>query len=146
MKSLNSLTKVFPITIITVLTVLLASCDILGHVEANVPEDKNFESFLVRDLTAFFATNKDKKVTVEFELLRKAATQVGVAYPKYYAWVKVSENGKLTKQGAVRIAAIEKTGFEVTHFVKDDEIRAEPKMIESIFPAPLCPKILELAK
>ena len=117
-----------------------------GHVEANVPEVQNFDAFLTRDLNTYFNPSSKEKVSVQYELLRKPATQVGVAYPKFYAWVNVLENGKVTLQGAVRMAAMEQTTFEVTNFVTAEAIRAEPTKIESIFPAVLCPKILELAK
>lgn len=117
-----------------------------GHVEANVPEEENFYSYLARDLNDYFGATTNKKISVKFELLRKVATQVGVAYPKFYAWVKVYDGGVLKKQGAVRLAAIEQKVFEVTDFVTAEQIQADPAKIETVFPAALCPKIIELAK
>jgi len=40
---------------------------------------------------------------------------------------------------------MEKTHFEVTHFVNVAEIQKDPKAIERIFPAALCPIILQKA-
>ncbi|HIA51808.1 MAG TPA: hypothetical protein EYN91_06920 [Candidatus Melainabacteria bacterium] len=126
--------------------ITVSVCFAQGHVEANVPESQNFDSYLKRDLNEYFASGNGVKVSVEYELLRKPATQVGVAYPKFYAWVKVFENETLKRQGAVRVAAIDKEQFEITNFVTAETIRRDPKVIETVFPAVLCPKIIELAK
>jgi hypothetical protein len=134
------------ILLIIMLTLLIPACDAFGHVEANVPEESQFTSLLTKDLNAYFETASTKPVSVKFELLRKVATQSGVAYPKFYAWVKVYAEGKLLKQGAVRLAAIDQTSFDVTNFLTAQAIQADPTKIESIFPAALCPRILELAK
>ncbi len=123
-----------------------SACLAQGHIEANVPEGQHFDTYLQRDLDLYFAANAEQGVTVEYELLRKTATQVGVAYPKFYAWVKVFKKKVLEQQGAVRIAAIEQEGFQITDYVPAEKIRSEPKSIETVFPAALCPKILELAK
>lgn len=63
-----------------------------------------------------------------------------MAYPKYYAWVKAGTT-PLPKEGAVRVAAIDQTSFEVTNFVSAEEIRKDPGSIESVFPKLLCPAI-----
>ncbi len=120
--------------------------DVLGHVAANVPEDSEFNKTLTNDLNSYFNTVADKTVNVEFELLRKVATQSGVAYPKFYAWIRVYKSGKLFQQGAARLAAIDQTGFEVTNFLNAEMILSEPTKIESIFPAALCSRIMELAR
>lgn len=120
-------------------------CLAQGHIEANVPGKENFDTYLKRDLNTYFAANADNQITVEYELLRKPPTQVGVAYPKFYAWVRVFKKSVLQQQGAVRIAAIEQEEFQITDFVSAEKIRREPEILESTFPAALCPKIVELA-
>ncbi len=122
-----------------------AVCLAQGHIEANVPEKENFDTYLKRDLNTYFSANADNKIKVEYELLRKPPTQVGVAYPKFYAWVKVLKDNTLQQQGAVRIAAIEQEEFQITDFVSAEKIRREPQILERTFPAALCPKIVELA-
>ena len=73
-------------------------------------------------------------------------TQAGVSYPKYYAWVKIyDEQKKLIDQGAVRVAAEDKTKFEITNFVNLKKIREDSDDLAHTFPAALCPKIVEKA-
>ncbi len=64
-----------------------------SHIDGNVPAPKDFQSFLIRDLQKHFSSLLKKKVRVEYELLRDGPTQVGIAYPKYYAWVKIYGTG-----------------------------------------------------
>ena len=81
---------------------------------------------------------------MSYELLRKGPTQSGVAYPKYYAWVRVHRHDGLL-EGAVRLAAIDDQRFEVTHFLPAQEIVASPG-IESVFPEPLRQTIRDRSK
>src|SRR5205085_2879741 len=100
--------------------------DIQGsHIRANVPDSSDFKSFMVRDLTAHFSGLYGPCI-VEYELLRDEPTQVGVAYPKYYAWVTIASGNGVKREGAARIAAVEKERFDVTNFVESGEIRADP--------------------
>jgi hypothetical protein len=104
--------------VITILLILVNSSTVTcqspmdfiadSHIRANVPDEKDFDNFLRRDLAAHFKELKKKEVVVEYELLRGGPTQSGTAFPKFYAWVRVKENGNLLEEGAVRIAAIEK--------------------------------------
>ncbi len=112
-----------------------------SHIQANVPDSKDFNAFLQRDLNKYFQTGRSGVVQVDFELLRKGPTQTGIAFPKYYAWVLIREGGKESKQGAVRLAAMNKSQFEVTNIVDADAIRRDPHVIESIFPQALCDSI-----
>src|SRR5438045_2576003 len=66
-----------------------------SHIRANVPDEKDFDNFLKRDLAAYFKELKKKDVVVEYELLRNGPTQSGIAFPKFYAWVRVKEDGNL---------------------------------------------------
>lgn len=74
-------------------------------------------------------------------MLRDGPTQAGVAYPKFYVWVRVFEGASVVDQGAVRLAAIEKREFQVTDFLSERTIRADPKVIYRVFPAPVCDRI-----
>ena len=113
-----------------------------SHVEANVPTEAQFDTYMKRDLTAHFCYSK---CNVSYELLRKGATQSGVAYPKFYMWVRFDQDQKAT-EGAARIAAIDKDGFDVTNFMSREEILASPSAVSNIFPAALVPNILQRAK
>jgi len=113
-----------------------------SHIEANVPNRDDFEKFMRRDLGAYFGqTRKRKAVPVEYELLRDGPTQSGVSYPKFYVWVRVAGGKSSEDRGAVRVAAIEKTRFEVTDFVSEEMIRRDPESIFQMFPAQVCEKI-----
>jgi hypothetical protein len=114
-----------------------------SHIEANVPAQKDFHSFLKRDLGAFFrSSNADR---VEYQL-RDGPTQSGIAYPKFYAWVEIFFGSGLLQEGAVRLEPIEKARFEVTHFVSQEDITRDPQVLAPIFPAALIPLILEKAE
>src|SRR6059058_2549398 len=118
-----------------------------SHIRANVPDEKDFDKFLKRDLEQYFKDTMQKTVTVEFELLRKGPTQTGIAYPKFYAWVTIRDGVKVIDQGAVRVAAVEKKHFDVTDFVSEADIKDAPMILDRIFPKPVADKIRErLAK
>jgi hypothetical protein len=106
-----------------------------SYVDANVPEDDKFDRFLKRDLNNYF------RGTVTTELLRQGATQSGVAYPKFYVWVKIYKYKKLADEGAVRVEAVEKKSFRVTNFVSIEQIKKNTKDIYTIFPVLVCEKI-----
>jgi hypothetical protein len=113
-----------------------------SHIEANVPETADFETFMRRDLGAYFAqVRKKKMIPVDFELLRDGPTQSGVSYPKFYAWVRVT-GGKLSEdRGAVRLVAIDKERFEVTDFLSEEMVRRDPEAIYQLFPRQVCERI-----
>lgn len=120
-----------------------------AHIEAHIPEASQFDALLRRDLLAYFqASGLPTAQRVEVDLLRDGPTQSGMAYPKYYAWVRVlgSEGAQPLLQGAVRLAAIDRQSFEVTHFVAAREIRADgTAAIGGVFPEALHPRIRALA-
>ena len=117
-----------------------------NHIDANVPEEAKFSELLNRDLLAYFKANGVATATgVQVRLLRKAPTQSGVAYPKYYAWVQVEDSSTRLAEGAVRLAAIERARFEVTDFVPKNKAKGSRELIESVFPRPLVTEILRLA-
>lgn len=113
-----------------------------SHIRANVPEAKDFDALLRRDVASFFSTRAGKAVRVEYRLLRNQPTQSGVAFPKYYAWVKVFVGDSLFEQGVIRLAAENRERFEVLNYLEASAIRANPVEAASIFPAPLVPTIL----
>ncbi len=112
-----------------------------SYIEGNVVDQPQFDSLMKRDLERYFSKTFGQ-VSVKWEFLRKGPTQTGVAYPKYYLWIKIYYGDELLDEGAVRIAAIEKTGFDITDFVNIKDIRQKSKDIYMIFPKPVCEKIL----
>jgi hypothetical protein len=112
-----------------------------SHIEANVPPAAHFHRLLQRSLRSYFQRKHGKKVTVEHEMLRDGPTQSGVAYPMFYVWVRVFEGQEILEQGAARLAAIERREFQVTHFLSEQAIRADPASIYRVFPASECKKI-----
>lgn len=116
-----------------------------SHIDGNVPEQRDFNHFLQRDLDSYFKSNVNKPVSVSWDLLRHGATQTGISYPKFYAWVKVTHEKKLIDEGAVRLEAINKQAFEVTHFISVSQMRKDPSSIRDVFPAALCDGIQKRA-
>lgn len=117
-----------------------------NHSNANLPSTyEEFTEIVQRDLDSYFSKIENEKVSTSYELLRKQPTQSGIAYPKFYAWVIVSKNNKVIKQGAIRLAAINGTKVDVTDFIQSNVIMAKPKSIESVFPKSLCDGIRQRA-
>jgi len=117
-----------------------------SHIEGNVPDAKKFYQFLRRDISTYL---KEKEPGfsdgLEIELLRDGPTQSGVSYPKYYAWVKFKVGPVLIKQGAVRVAAIDKVRFDVTAFISAAEATRDVQSVKNIFPSLLIADILDRA-
>ena len=113
-----------------------------AHIDANLPEtlDK-FNQILTRDLNAYFTQKLGTGVIVRHELLRRTPTQSGVAYPKFYAWVRIEKNDSSVDAGAVRVVAVDAKRIKVTHYFSQEKIKAEPKSIELVFPRSLCDNI-----
>lgn len=114
-----------------------------SHIEGNVPDEKDFDNFLKRDLAAYFKEQTGKDVIVEYELLRNVPTQSGVAFPKFYAWVKVKAKDNLIEEGAVRLAAMEKKRFGITDYLKRADIERDVERVYKVFPRPVGDKIKE---
>ncbi len=72
-----------------------------SHIEGNLPEPRDFKRFLIRDLESYSQAQLHMPVTGEYSLLRDGLTQAGIAYPDYYAWVRIYQENKLVAQGAV---------------------------------------------
>jgi hypothetical protein len=117
-----------------------------SHIEGNVPPAESFDAFLKRDLLAYLRANGYANATeVEYELLRNQPTQSGLSFPKYYAWISVHSGGKVLVEGAVRLAAADRTKFDVTNFQNSDEIKRNPGRVAEVFPSPLVSAILQKA-
>ena len=109
----------------------------MAHISANVPVGGDFDTFLIRDLTAYFVGQGISAPVVTYELLRDGPTQSGVAYPKYYVWAKaLSQNGSAV-DGVFRVAAIDQARFDITDFVSRDQIMAQPASLYQVVPAAL---------
>ena len=108
-----------------------------SHVAAHVPDEAHFDAYLERDFAAFFAARGLPRPSVRFELLRRGPTQSGAAYPKYYLWVWVWSEGRPATSGAVRVAAVERQGFDVADYLDRDAILEDPERIGPVFPAAL---------
>jgi hypothetical protein len=142
--------RLIPLMVLTIITANAYGQNVWesiadSHIKANVPDEKDFRNFLIRDLQSYFKDMLKKTVRAEYELLRDAPTQSGVAYPKFYAWVKIFEDSRLIDEGAVRLAAIEKKHFEVTDYLSKRDIEEKPAVLERIFPRALVESIKKRA-
>lgn len=108
-----------------------------AHVAAHVPIGADFDAFLVRDLTSYFVRQGISAPIVTYELLRDGPTQSGASYPKYYVWVTATASNGSVVDGAARVAAIDRTHFEVTDFVSREQIVAQPDSLGLVVPAAL---------
>ena len=111
-----------------------------SHLDGNIPDKEQFDSLLKRDLEKHFSALYGT-VTVNSEFLRVGPTQSGVSYPKYYLWTEINIGQKLVSEGAVRVAAIDKTKFEITDYVDINQIKNKSIDIHNIFPRAVCEKI-----
>lgn len=113
-----------------------------SRIDDNVPRLKNFNRILKRDLTTFIKTKyTEDALQIEYEMLQDFPIQSGESYPTYCAWVTVISDLKQIDEGAVRVAAIERTHFEITDYLRRSELT--DKDISAIFPASVCEKIKE---
>jgi hypothetical protein len=114
-----------------------------SHINANVPPDSSFLRFLTRDVSQFMRNKYSKTISVDVEFLRQGATQSGVAYPKFYLWVTVSDSilHNVLGQGAIRVASIEQERFRITDYLTKEDIAKSPDSVYLIFPRPVCERI-----
>jgi hypothetical protein len=106
----------------------------------------DFHPLLQRDLDTFFRSKLDSpQLRVEYELLRQGPTQSGLAFPKYYLWASVFGADGIVTSGALRVAAIKRENFHVTHFVTREQILSSPEALSKVFPSPLVDQILARA-
>jgi hypothetical protein len=112
-----------------------------SHIAAHEPTETNFMALLQRDVQAYLAARSLPSENVKIEALRKGATQSGVSFPKYYIWIRATDETRHSVEGAMRVAAIEQVRFDVTHFTPVASIRSDPSSLTSIYPAALIPAI-----
>ncbi|MEP7076919.1 MAG: hypothetical protein ABI878_14015 [Acidobacteriota bacterium] len=85
---------------------------------------------------------RDKGITVSIELLRDQPSQAGVAFPKFYCWIeKRDAKGVIMEEAAARIAAVNKTHFDVIQYFDRKRLVAQPNVIAGVFPEDVCEKI-----
>jgi hypothetical protein len=142
------MTRALFISLVAVLVLTGSGCMGMvrrSHISANEPPRREFDAMLTRDLTAYFSRASGGEVRVEWELLRRGATQFGVGYPTYYAWVSIYDGEARIGQGAVWVAAIEQTRFDVRDYVSAEVIRATPERLQRSFPADVRIKAMDRA-
>ena len=105
-----------------------------SHIDANVPPDSLFGQFIRRDLAKYFQLSPDSDLTVQFDLLRRGPTQVGISYPKFYLSVRITRRRQLLKEGYARVAAVNREGFDVTDFIPRAAVLADSAVLAGIFP------------
>src|SRR2546430_4731516 len=101
-----------------------------SHISGNVPRASRFDGLMHRDLEAFFITQGPAPRAIEYELLRRAPTQSGLSYPKYYAWVRARSRSGYVRQGAARLAAVDGNRFEVTDYISSFDILGDADRVE----------------
>jgi hypothetical protein len=97
-----------------------------SHIAANAPPSSEFGKLLERDVRAYLVAHRLPSRSVDFEPLRRRATQSGVSYPKYYLWVRATETSKNHFEGAMRVTAIDRIRFEIIDYTPAYAIRADP--------------------
>jgi hypothetical protein len=118
-----------------------------SEIDANIPDKKDFDAILKRDLTKYVTDPRDKGITVSIELLRDQPSQSGVAFPKFYCWIeKRDAKGVIMEEAAARIAAVNKTHFDVIQYFDRKRLVAEPGVIVGVFPEDVCEKIRKKLK
>ena len=83
---------------------------------------------------------------MDYRLLRSDAVQSGVGYPKFCLWVSAQRGDTTVDEGAVRVAVILRTRFEVSRYLSKAETWHRRLRVAGAFPAQLVAPILSLAK
>jgi len=118
-----------------------------GHINANVPDQKDFDRILNRDITKYVTDKADKDITVKVELLRDGPSQSGVALPKYYIWIeKRNAKGVLMEEAAARIAAVNRDHFDVIQYYDRKRLETETDLVSKVFPQDVYAKIVTKLK
>jgi hypothetical protein len=108
-----------------------------SQIDANVPAEADFSRFLIRDCDKYLRSQGYNGDVVSVELLRQGPTQVGTGYPKFYAWLTMTNRGKPVVEGAARLEAMDRKELHVTDFVRKADIKSGKAKLEDIFPATL---------
>jgi len=81
-----------------------------SHIVANVPGTNDFRPFLIRDLAAYLKPKHGDKLAVDYELLRDGPTQSGVAYPKFYLWLRATNAENAVVRGPCELQPLKRSG------------------------------------
>ena len=140
---MTDLTTNFPVLLSILVVLLITSCNPIAssHIDANVPKPEDFLRFLDRDLAAYFSAAGIDVARVEYEMLREGPTQTGIAYPKFYVWVRAIDKIGTAEEGAASVAAVDQDHFVVTDYLSKQNILSNPVSIEKVFPKAVCEKI-----
>lgn len=112
-----------------------------SHIDGNLPSKEVFQEYLIRDIQKHFKLSVTNDFGLEIQFLRDGPTQTGLSFPKFYLWVSVKYANGRVQEGAMRIAAVNKTHFDITDFTPRREIVENPNVIEDVFPEALVSKI-----
>lgn len=100
-----------------------------------------------RDTTAYFSKNLSQDVKVELRLFPHENPKSVAIFPKHYGWVSAhGVNGALITEGVVRITAVSKEKYKITHFIDKKSMLEHPGVLNEIFPHDLVPAAMELTK
>jgi hypothetical protein len=116
-----------------------------SHVSGNVPPEAEFMNFLQRDVRAYLIANRRPSRNLEIDLLRKGPTQTGIAYPKYYVWIRAADGPDSVVEGAMQVSAVARVRFLVSNFTLASAIRNDPASLSAVYPAVLIPTIRKRA-
>ena len=85
----------FSRTVIAAFVVIALGVAALGEqsISEDIPEPASFRSFLIHDLTKYFAPQYGADITVDYQLLRDGPTITGISI-RDNLWFTVSQSGK----------------------------------------------------
>lgn len=92
------------------------------------------EYLVEESLRLYFFNDAQASADLDWEFLRQGATRVGVTYPKYYLWVKVSREGRVLSQGAACLAVMGQGQLMVTDYFNLSEIQKSSPRMQAVFP------------
>ena len=108
--------------------------------EPDIPPPAVSDAQLRGDLQKYFSSRRPALTVIGYDLLRPGPTITGIAYPKYYLWVRLRGANSSLIEVAVRVAAINQA-FEITNVVDAEGIRSGKEAPGAVFPTALVPEI-----
>lgn len=131
---------------IIILLLLIVACNGIEntHIKENVPDSELFNQFIERDLLSYFKNIYDSNIIVDWLLLRKAPTQTGTAFPKFYLWATIYDKSTMLSQGVLSVAAVDKKSFNIIDFIEIDDYWANTNAYINIFPSDIKKRIENL--
>lgn len=95
---------------------------------------------------AFFSKSGITATKVDLSLIRDPALRSAAAPHSYYAWVRAYAGDDVVREGAVSVSAVDRTRFDVTHFLERSSIMQDPTQLGALFPEPVAQSVLERAR